>query len=171
MSNRARYVVKTHWGVFSLDEGSYQDYLAGRLWISWSPGKKTMDKHDQSAVPPHTSSRALELRDEAERYGVIQTLSKLGKNETAPPPFVERLTNESIDELNLTVRSCNGLMRAQTNTFGKLNVLILSEHGITAVRNLGLKSAKEIRDVFFQECYQRLLPYERAQYWQDILDL
>ena len=33
MKNGARYVVTTHWGTFSLDEGSYQDYLAGRLWI------------------------------------------------------------------------------------------------------------------------------------------
>lgn len=33
MRNGARYVVTTHWGTFSLDEGSYQDYLAGKLWI------------------------------------------------------------------------------------------------------------------------------------------
>ena len=28
MKNGARYIVTTYWGTFSLDEASYQDYLA-----------------------------------------------------------------------------------------------------------------------------------------------
>ena len=44
MKNGARYVVTTHWGTFSLDEGAYQDYLAGTLWICWTPGKPTEKK-------------------------------------------------------------------------------------------------------------------------------
>lgn len=174
MSKGARYVVTTHWGTFSLDEGSYQDYLAGKLWISWVPGAKNQveDRHpDKDAIPPHTSQRALELRDAADKRGVWDTLASIGKNNVAHPPFVERLSNVSIEELSLTVRSCNGLMRAQANTFGKLNTLMRSEHGVTSVRNLGLKSAKEIRDVFFEESYRRMLPYERAQYWQEVIDL
>ena len=171
MSNGARYVVTTHWGTFSLDEGSYQDYLAGKLWISWVPGKKSVVEPDPNAVPPYTSPKALELRADADRHGVLQTLLSIGKADIAKPPYVDRFFNDSIEELNLTVRSSNGLMRAQANTFGKLNTLIVSEQGIRSVRNLGLKSAKEIRDAFFQECYNRLLPYERAQYWQTILDI
>ena len=174
MNKGARYVVTTHWGTFSLDEGSYQDYLAGKLWISWVPGaksKETEQQIDKDAIPPHTSKRALELRDIADRQGVWNTLASEGKSSTAHPPFVERLAGVSIEELNLTVRSSNGLMRAQANTFGKLNTLMRSEHGITSVRNLGQKSAKEIRDVFFEESYRRMLPYERAQYWQEVIDL
>ena len=41
LKNVARYVVTTHWGTFSLDEASYQDYLTGKLWICWDPGKPT----------------------------------------------------------------------------------------------------------------------------------
>lgn len=174
MNKGARYVVTTHWGTFSLDEGAYQDYLAGKLWISWVPGtksKETEHQIDKDAIPPHTSKRALELRDVADKQGIWNTLASEGKSSTAHPPFVGRLAGVSIEELNLTVRSSNGLMRAQANTFGKLNTLMRSEHGITSVRNLGQKSAKEIRDVFFEESYRRMLPYERAQYWQEVIDL
>ena len=46
MKNGAKYVVTTHWGTFSLDEGAYQDYLAGTLWICWTPGKLAQKKAD-----------------------------------------------------------------------------------------------------------------------------
>ena len=32
------YVVRTHLGCFRLDRGAYEDYLAGKLWITWIPG-------------------------------------------------------------------------------------------------------------------------------------
>jgi hypothetical protein len=38
------------------------------------------------------------------------------------------------------------------------------------IRNIGQKSIKEIKQLFFEECYIRLLPYERAQYWQELLE-
>ena len=44
------------------------------------------------------------------------------------------------------------------------------ENGILSVRNLGQKSAKEIKQFFFEECYSRLLPYEKTQYWQEVID-
>ena len=33
------YEVRTHWGWFRLDRGAYEDYLTGKLWITWIPGK------------------------------------------------------------------------------------------------------------------------------------
>ena len=33
------YEVRTHWGWFRLDRGAYEDYLAGKLWITYIPGK------------------------------------------------------------------------------------------------------------------------------------
>ena len=32
--------VKTYWGWFRLDRGAYEDYLAGKLWITWVPGNR-----------------------------------------------------------------------------------------------------------------------------------
>ena len=170
MKNGARYVVTTHWGTFSLDEASYQDYLAGNLWICWTPGKPAQPQHTTSGyVPPNVTDRAVALRDQADKSGVLATLHQLGIHE-ALVPYSTRLADLSIDEMNLTVRSSNGLKRANAGTFGRLRDLLAMENGILSVRNLGQKSAKEIKQLFFEECYARLLPYEKAHYWQEIID-
>ena len=170
MKNGARYVVTTHWGTFSLDEASYQDYLAGRLWISWTPGKpQEVRKAPDCHIPPNVTDRAISLRDQADKAGVLPTLHQLGVHD-ALVPYSARLADLSIDEMNLTVRSSNGLKRANAGTFGRLRDLLAMENGILSVRNLGQKSAKEIKEMFFEECYARLLPYEKAQYWQEVLD-
>lgn len=169
MENGARFIVTTHWGTFSLDEGAYQDYLAGRLWISWMPGKQASPETPTDALPPHVTERAITLRDRAERSGLLPTLQSLGIHKAAVP-YSERLKDLSIDEMNLSVRSGNGLKRANAATFGKLKDLLSQENGLLSVRNLGQKSAAEIRHVFFTACYARLLPYEKAQYWQQVLD-
>lgn len=170
MENDAKYVVTTHWGTFSLDEGSYQDYLAGKLWICWSPGKKestqpTTNEH----IPPNVTARAISLRDQSDRIGILATLQKLGLDK-AIVPYSTRLADLSIDEMNLTVRSSNGLKRANIHTFNNLRDVLGTENGLNHIRNIGTKSIKEIKQFFFEECYTRLLPYEKAQYWQEVLD-
>ena len=170
MKNGARYVVTTHWGTFSLDEGSYQDYLAGKLWICWTPGKQEQPQSTATGyVPPNVTERAISLRDQADKSGILAVLHQLGVHD-ALVPYSSRLAGLSIDEMSLTVRSSNGLKRANAGTFGKLKALLSMENGIMSVRNLGQKSAKEIKQLFFEECYVRLLPYEKAQYWQMVLD-
>ena len=169
MKNGARYVVTTHWGTFSLDEASYQDYLAGNLWICWTPGKPQQKQTVSGYIPPNVTDRAIALRDQADKSGVLTTLHQLGVHD-ALVPYSSRLADLSIDEMNLTVRSSNGLKRANAGTFGRLRDLLAMENGIMSVRNLGQKSAKEIKQLFFEECYSRLLPYEKAQYWQEVLD-
>ena len=34
------FEVHTYWGWFRLDRGAYEDYVAGKLWITWVPGKR-----------------------------------------------------------------------------------------------------------------------------------
>ena len=170
MKNGAKYVVTTHWGTFLLDEGAYQDYLAGTLWICWTPGKPAEKKADtRSYIPPHVTSRALDLSDQADKFGVLQTLKGIGLHE-ALVPYSSRFGALSIDELNLTVRSSNGLKRAGALTFGQLRDLLAIENGLSNIRNIGQKSVKEIQQVFFEDCYARLLPHEKAEYWQEVLD-
>ena len=169
MKNGARYKVKTRYGWFSLDEGSYQDYLKGRLWINWPPEKKPGEEV-QEALPPKVGKRALELREQADRYGWKDSADHCGGIHVVPLPYVERLASISIAEMDLTVRSSNGLMRAGLSTFDKLMARMNSEGGIQAIRNLGTKSALEIREAFGDICYTRLLPYEKAQYWQNVIE-
>ena len=169
MKNGARYVVTTHWGTFSLDEGSYQDYLAGKLWICWKPGKPNQQHAHSDHVPVNVTERAVALRDQADKIGILAILQKLGIHE-ATVPYSTRLADLSIDEMNLTVRSSNGLKRANIHTFGQLYDRMQTDNGLINIRNIGQKSVKEIKQLFFEECYARLLPYEKAHYWQEILD-
>ena len=170
MKNGARYVVTTHWGTFSLDEGAYQDYLAGTLWICWTPGQTQQPQQNATGyVPPNVTDRAISLRDQSDRIGILTTLQKMGITE-AIVPYSTRLSDLSIDEMNLTVRSSNGLKRANIHTFRDLKDVLGTENGLIHIRNIGTKSIKEIKQFFFEECYTRLLPYEKAQYWQEVLD-
>ena len=169
MKNGARYVVTTHWGTFSLDEGSYQDYLAGKLWICWTPGKSNQQHTPSEHIPVNVTERAVALRDQADTIGILETLKKLGIHE-AVVPYSPRLAELSIDEMNLTVRSSNGLKRANIHTFSQLKDRLEIENGLINIRNIGQKSLKEIKQLFFEECYTRLQPYEKAYYWQELLD-
>ena len=169
MKNGARYVVTTHWGTFSLDEGSYQDYLAGKLWICWTPGKPEQQRAPTDHIPVNVTNQAIALREQADKIGILETLRKIGIHE-AIVPYSTRLYELSIDEMNLTVRSSNGLKRANVHTFGSLKERLEKENGLINIRNIGQKSLKEIKQLFFEECYQRLLPYEKAHYWQEVLD-
>ena len=170
MKNGARYVVTTHWGTFSLDEGSYQDYLAGKLWICWTPGKTNQQQAPTDHIPVNVTDRAIALREQADKIGILETLQKLGIHE-ATVPYSTRHADLGIDEMNLTVRSSNGLKRANIHTFSQLYDRMQTESGLINIRNIGQKSLKEIKQLFFEECYTRLLPYEKAQYWQEVLDI
>ena len=169
MKNGARYVVTTHWGTFSLDEGSYQDYLAGKLWICWTPGKPNQQQAPTDHIPVNVTDRAVALREQADKTGILEALRRMGVHE-AIVPYSNRLAELSIDEMNLTVRSSNGLKRANIHTFSQLYDRMQAENGLISIRNIGQKSLKEIEQLFFMECYTRLLPYEKAHYWQDVLE-
>ena len=168
MERGTRYTVRTKYGVFSLDEASYHDYLAGKLWINWPP-EHSSKPDAETAAPPNVSAEAIQLREKAAKQGVLHTLQ--GFNTTPPPPYKDRMREVDIYELSLSVRASNGLMRAGINTFGKLSELMNTERGIMSIRNLGAKSVKEINEAFIVECYDRLLPYERAVFWQEVLKL
>ena len=166
MKNDARYVVTTYWGTFSLDEGSYQDYLAGKLWICWSPEKPARLPVGASPVP--VTDRAIVLREQAERIGVLGTLHTLGLHE-ALVPYRDRMASLSIDEMSLSVRSANGLKRAGIHNFKQLKTRLESEGGLMGLRNIGQKSVREIKQLFFEACYALLTPYEKAAYWQQAI--
>ena len=169
MQKSPRYEVHTRYGWFSLDEGAYQDYLAGKLWITWPPEKgEELPKAEHA--PANVSQLALTLRDAANSKGVFSTAAENFKRANPVIPDLPRMAHLSIEELSLSVRASNGLMRAGMNTFGKLAAGLNQEGGLFKIRNLGTKSEKEIRRAYIEECYQRMLPYEKAEYWQSFLD-
>ena len=145
-----------------------QDYLAGRLLICWNP-EKTEPQASANFVPVNVTERAVRLRDQAEKTGILPALRELGVHE-ATVPYDHRFASLSIDEMNLTVRSANGLKRAGIHTFRDLKEILEMEEGLSHIRNIGVESIREIKEQFFTECYVRLLPYEKAQYWQEVLE-
>ena len=171
--NDESYEVQTHWGRFRLDRRSYEDYLAGKLWISWMPGRQnqmTSSAPADAVLPPNVTEEAIRLRDLASRQGFYPVLQAAFPGRQAEVPYHRRLRDKTIDELALSARSVNCLMRANANTFGRLRDLIAREDGLRSVRNLGVKSEAEIRRCFFEACYSCLTPGEQAIYWQEAID-
>ena len=166
-----QHIVKTRLGTFSLDDASYADYLEGKLWISWGAGKRSQTQ--QMAAKPRTpvnvSDEAIRLRDAA-RADVYLFLQDTFPGKKVAVPYRERMSELPIDEMSLSVRSSNALMRANAKTFGRVKEIIMVEDGLKRIRNLGVKSEKEIVRNFFSACYYQLSPTEQAVFWQRVID-
>ena len=165
--------MKTRLGTFSLDDASYADYLEGKLWINWSLGEQNKKKAANSAkpfVPVHVSDEAVRLRDAAAKQNVYIFLQDRFPGKQVPVPWRERMSELGIDEMNLSVRSSNALMRANAKNLGRIKELIMLEDGLKKIRNLGIKSEREIIRNFFSTCYYQLSPAEQAAFWQKVID-
>ena len=169
MERSERYVVKTRWGVFSLDEASYQDYLAGKLWISAGTNATRATNHNTKTCASVCSEEARELWEQAAKNGILETLQSIGV-ERAIVPYHKRVSEISIEEMNLSVRSGNGLKRVGIETFGQLQAWLVAGNTIRSIRNLGEKSVKEIKKNFFELCYSQLSVNEQMRYWKKVAD-
>ncbi len=114
-------------------------------------------------------SYAKNLCKAAEEYGVVYVLSLFGNDLKVRIPMSNDFWDASIDEINLRVRSRNGLMRASSDTVGKTCELIMQEGGLSKIRNLGSKSIAEIKTTLLATGYERLTKAEKTAFWQDFL--
>ena len=157
MTNDAVYEVSTQWGSIRLDEQSYQDYLDGRSWLSSAfdvMGTAKTRAATVEACPRDISRQAISYRSEADKAGVWETVQHGFPGMAVQIPYRRRMSDIGIDELNLSVRASNGLMRAGIDTVGKLNEMMKTDRGIAGIRNLGTKSVKEIGRAFCAWCIQ-----------------
>ncbi len=168
-----QHIVKTHLGTFSLDDASYEAYLEGKLWISWGkPAMKTESRkcRPKSFVPPNVSDEALRLREAAVKQDAYTLLQQMFPRTPVGIPYQARMAELPVEELNLSVRSSNALMRANARSFGRLFEILQMEDGLRKIRNLGIKSEREIIRCFLSACYYRLTRAEQALFWQRVLD-
>ena len=168
-----QHIVKTHLGTFSLDDAAYAAYLEGKLWINWNAPadrKARQQRREKAFVPVNVSGEALRLRDAAAKQDVVILLQQAMPQATVGFPYHARMAELPIEEMNLSVRSSNALMRANARTFGRLYEILQTEDGLRKIRNLGIKSEKEIIRNFFSACYYRLTQTEQAVFWQKALD-
>lgn len=115
-----------------------------------------------------TTHHANKLKTAADQIGVIPVLTLFGNNIHTRIPMSQTLWDMSIDELDLTVRARNDLMRCGANTVGKVSELIMSDHGLGSVRNLGRKSISEIKTVLLAKGYEQLNAVERLKFWTQL---
>ena len=116
-----------------------------------------------------TNQHANKLRAAADQIGAIGVMALFGNNLHMRLPMTRELWDTSIDELDLSVRARNGLMRCGANTVGKVSQLIMSENGLNSVRNLGRKSISEIKTALLATGYKQLTPTERLNFWQEFI--
>lgn len=113
------------------------------------------------------NNTALALYETAERNGLISALQPFGKNINIKIPYSVSFSKLPIDNLELSVRSRNGLMRAGLDTVEKLVSTIMTETGLNSVRNLGKKSVNEIKTCLLVSAYQLLNTREKHAFWEE----
>ncbi len=174
---KEQHVVQTCLGNFLLDEAAYAAYLEGKLWINWNTKPLRQLSQQPRNQPPakpyvsiNVSGEAIRLRDAAAKMDVYSFLQETFPGRQIPVPYRGRMKDLPIDEMNLSVRSFNALMRSNARTFGRVKEIMMMEDGLRKIRNLGVKSEKEIIRNFFSACYYQLSPPEQADFWQKVLD-
>ena len=111
-----------------------------------------------------------ELKTLSERYGVMEAIDRFPADVSVEIPLYSDFLNQPIDELNLSVRAFNGLMRANISTVKKLVSALSEEYGLDHIRNLGKKSICEIKRALLTESYARLPEDQKEQFWQFVLE-
>ena len=116
------------------------------------------------------TQRAVEYRDLSQHQDIYLMLQLYCPGRQVGLPYRHRMAEIPIDEMNLSVRSTNALMRANARTLGQVMEILLIEDGLKKIRNLGIKSEREIIRSFFSACYYKLNPTEQAVFWQKVVD-
>lgn len=103
--------------------------------------------------------------------GFIRTIySVFGSDVRISIPINEKYLSVDITELNLSVRSYNGLRRSGIFTLGDL-FGALQENTLSSVRNLGKKSISEIKTKFLDFCYNQLSDKKKTEFLQKMIEM
>ncbi len=109
------------------------------------------------------------LYESAQYFGILTTLKDFHFNICVRIPLSERYCNQSIDVLDLSVRANNGLRRSGVNKVGDIIDIIMSDVGLSHIRNLGKKSVSEIKTSILIYGYDELNDREKRNFWNDFI--
>ena len=101
----------------------------------------------------------------AEELGVSAVLQGIGGKVRVRLPMSNGFLAASIDDLPLSVRSRNALMRSGLDTIGKLVQYIRENDAMSNIRNLGKKSVHEVKTVLTEAVYHQLTEQEKLMFW------
>lgn len=102
-------------------------------------------------------------------YGLVEALHRMfEKNIKVKIGFSKVSRVADIDELMLSVRSYNGLKRANISTIGDL-IERLENGGLANIRNLGEKSLREIKTRLLLYGFMQLTEKEKSIFFSDVI--
>lgn len=111
-----------------------------------------------------------ELMNSQRVYGLVDTLDRVfGKNIQVSIGFSENALRMSVEELALSVRSYNAIRRTGISTIGDL-IERLNQGDLKGIRNLGVKSYKEIQTKILVYGFERLSEKEQVSFFYKLLD-
>lgn len=105
-----------------------------------------------------------------EHYGLLPVLAHLFGTLKVNIPLTSATCAISIKDMDLSVRSYNALMAHGIKDLGSL-VDLLNSGALRDVRNLGVKSAKEIQLKALEYSYEALKEHDRKDFLQHVLKL
>ena len=112
---------------------------------------------------------AAELYESANRNGLVPTLyAVFGKNVKVNVPFSQKAMNDSIEEIQFSVRASNSMKRTGIFTIGDI-IEALHDESLLKVRNLGKKSYCEIQTKILCYGYDRLNEREKIAFFRDVV--
>jgi DNA-directed RNA polymerase alpha subunit len=112
---------------------------------------------------------AEELFKTAEEVGLTETLyGVFGKRVDIRIPFSKADCERSIDEIDFSIRAQNSLKRAGAFTVGAVVDLIADEE-LMKIRNLGKKTAVEIKVRIMEFGYSRLTEREKKEFFAEVV--
>lgn len=97
--------------------------------------------------------------------GVAATLKQTGAYPRVRLPMSGEFLAKTIEELPLSVRSRNALMRGGLDTIGKLTDYIGEKGGLSGIRNLGKVSIQEVKLTLTEAAYRQLTEQEKIEFW------
>lgn len=83
-----------------------------------------------------------------------------------PISYKKEFKEESIEILSLSMRAGNSLKRGNIFTIGDL---VAKFDDLPKLRNCGISTVKEIKNVFLQAWYEQLEPEEVTAFWEEFI--
>ena len=111
-----------------------------------------------------------ELMKSSKERGFITTLYELfGKSVKANISFTKSACETSVDDLDFSVRANNAMKRAGIFTVGEI-IDMISNDELSHIRNLGKKTANEIKARVLAYGYECLSEYGKVQFFYDFIE-
>lgn len=104
-----------------------------------------------------------------ESYGLLPVLSQVFSTIRVIIPLSSQTCSVSIKDMDLSVRSYNALMAHGIKDLGSL-VDLLNSKKLRDVRNLGVKSTKEIQLRAFEYSYEALNEKDKKSFLEELLN-